>query len=164
MTAEPYPDDAAAVKKLLVRQIVSPVEFIASIANVRQAGFDRFYEIGPGRILVNLLKNIPIEDFTAQPTIDAKQGEVESLETMVNQLQTDGLLKAPAADSAPARPRPAAPAPAPASAEAEEALAAGADFEDFMARNEKALREMAFREFQKQKRSTSRRACSRFCF
>ncbi|MDJ0857384.1 MAG: acyltransferase domain-containing protein, partial [Desulfobacterales bacterium] len=164
VTAEPYPDDAAAVKKLLVRQIVSPVEFIASIANVRQAGFDRFYEIGPGRILVNLLKNIPIEDFTAQPTIDAKQGEVESLETMVNQLQTDGLLKAPAADSAPARPQPAAPVPAPASAEAEEALAAGADFEDFMARNEKALREMAFREFQKQKREQALRDVERFNF
>ncbi|MDJ0802606.1 MAG: beta-ketoacyl synthase N-terminal-like domain-containing protein, partial [Desulfobacterales bacterium] len=166
VTAEPYPDDPAAVKKLLVRQIVSPVEFIASVTHAHQAGFERFYEIGPGRILVNLLKNIPIEGFTAQPTIDAKQGEVESLEKMVGQLQADGRVKSPAEDSAPTpvRPRPAAPEPTPVPAAADEPLAAGADFEDFMARNEKSLREMAFREFQKQKREQALRDVERFNF
>nr|MBL0715096.1 acyltransferase domain-containing protein [Desulfobacterales bacterium] len=83
VTGAPYPTDAGAIKKLLVRQIVSPVEFIGSVEHVRQAGFNRFYEIGPGRILVNLLKNIKIEDFRAQPTIDAKQGEIKSLDRIV---------------------------------------------------------------------------------
>ncbi|MDJ0723241.1 MAG: SDR family NAD(P)-dependent oxidoreductase, partial [Desulfobacterales bacterium] len=165
VTADPYPDDAAAVKKLLVRQIVSPVEFIASVTHARQAGYDRFYEIGPGRILVNLLKNIPIEDFTAQPTIDAKQGEVESLEKMVARLQADDRNEAPAAESAPAKPRASAPESLPAApAPADEPLAAGSDFEEFMARNEKALREMAFREFQKQKREQALRDVERFNF
>ncbi|MDJ0876304.1 MAG: beta-ketoacyl synthase N-terminal-like domain-containing protein, partial [Desulfobacterales bacterium] len=164
VTAAPYPEDAAAVKKLLVRQIVSPVEFIASIENVRQAGFDRFYEIGPGRILVNLLKNIPIEDFTAQPTIDAKQGEAESLEKMVAALQADGLLNSPAADKAPAVAPPPIPAAHPPAEPVDAPLAAGADFEDFMARNEKTLREMAYKEFRKQQREQALREVERFNF
>ncbi|MGD8242478.1 MAG: beta-ketoacyl synthase N-terminal-like domain-containing protein, partial [Desulfobacterales bacterium] len=161
VTATPYPADAAAIKKLLVRQIISPVEFMASIEHARQAGYERFYEIGPGRILVNLLKNIPIEDFQAQPTIDAKRGEVASLAKMVAGLQTDGLLQA-VPEQAPrpaAPPSPAAPAPS-----EENTMAAGADFEDFMARNEKALRDMAYQEYLKQKREEALKAVEQFDF
>jgi malonyl CoA-acyl carrier protein transacylase len=101
VTAAPYPEDADAVKTLLVRQIVSPVEFIHSVEQVYRSGHNRFFEIGPGRILVNLLKNIHIDDFQALPSVNAKAGEVASLQDFKTQLETQGLLtkKTPTGDT-----------------------------------------------------------------
>ena len=54
--ASAYPETRADVKDLLARQIISPVEFMKSIENVYESGRTHFIEIGPSRLLVNLLK------------------------------------------------------------------------------------------------------------
>jgi [acyl-carrier-protein] S-malonyltransferase len=42
----------------LARQVVSPVRWEDSIRYLLSAGFDTFYEVGPGRVLQGLMKRI----------------------------------------------------------------------------------------------------------
>ena len=52
------PASAAEIKDKLVRQVVSPVLWEASMRKLLDLGVDRFYEIGPGKVLRGLLKRI----------------------------------------------------------------------------------------------------------
>jgi [acyl-carrier-protein] S-malonyltransferase len=51
-------DDPEEIRQLLVKQVVSPVRWEDSIRYLLAAGYDRFYEVGPGRVLRGLLKRI----------------------------------------------------------------------------------------------------------
>ena len=51
-------DDPEEIRQLLVNQVVSPVRWEDSIRYLLAAGYDRFYEVGPGRVLRGLLKRI----------------------------------------------------------------------------------------------------------
>ncbi len=55
--AEPH-DDPEEIRRLLIRQLVSPVQWEDSMRRLLAMGCDRFYEIGPGRVLRGLLKRI----------------------------------------------------------------------------------------------------------
>jgi [acyl-carrier-protein] S-malonyltransferase len=55
--AQPH-TDPAEIRELLVRQVVQPVLWEQSMSNLLAAGYGRFYEIGPGRVLAGLLKRI----------------------------------------------------------------------------------------------------------
>jgi [acyl-carrier-protein] S-malonyltransferase len=50
--------DPAEIRQLLVGQVVQPVLWEQTLRNLLAAGFDRFYEIGPGRVLAGLLKRV----------------------------------------------------------------------------------------------------------
>jgi [acyl-carrier-protein] S-malonyltransferase len=50
--------DPAEIRELLVRQVVQPVLWEQTMRNLLAAGIDRFYEIGPGRVLAGLLKRV----------------------------------------------------------------------------------------------------------
>ncbi|HEV3341101.1 MAG TPA: acyltransferase domain-containing protein, partial [Pirellulales bacterium] len=50
--------DSEEIRQLLPKQIVSPVLWEESIRWLLAAGFDEFYEVGPGRVLRGLLKRI----------------------------------------------------------------------------------------------------------
>jgi [acyl-carrier-protein] S-malonyltransferase len=50
--------DPAEVRGLLVRQVVQPVLWEESMRGLLAAGIERFYEIGPGRVLAGLLKRV----------------------------------------------------------------------------------------------------------
>jgi [acyl-carrier-protein] S-malonyltransferase len=50
--------DPAEIRKLLVQQVVSPVRWEESMRGLLAAGVERFYEIGPGRVLAGLMKRI----------------------------------------------------------------------------------------------------------
>jgi [acyl-carrier-protein] S-malonyltransferase len=55
--AQPHsePDE---IRQLLIRQVVQPVLWEQTMRNLLAAGFDRFCEIGPGRVLAGLLKRV----------------------------------------------------------------------------------------------------------
>ncbi len=57
VTAQPHgtPDE---IRALLRRQITEPVRWEQTMRNLLAAGCDRFYEIGPGRVLAGLLKRV----------------------------------------------------------------------------------------------------------
>jgi [acyl-carrier-protein] S-malonyltransferase len=55
--ARPH-EDPEEIRELLVRQVVSPVLWEDSIRYLLAAGYDQFYEVGPGRVLRGLLKRI----------------------------------------------------------------------------------------------------------
>jgi [acyl-carrier-protein] S-malonyltransferase len=50
--------DPEEIRQLLVRQVLSPVMWEETICNLLADGCDKFYEIGPGRVLNGLLKRV----------------------------------------------------------------------------------------------------------
>ncbi|MGD9733059.1 MAG: beta-ketoacyl synthase N-terminal-like domain-containing protein, partial [Desulfamplus sp.] len=101
VTARPYPQNAEQVKELLAKQITTPVEFIKSIEYVNSiskggistninkeinsavgisgVGNTHFIEIGPRKLLVNLLKHINIKNYSISVALDSiASGTVES--------------------------------------------------------------------------------------
>ncbi len=50
--------DPAEIRALLVKQVLSPVLWEATIRGLMASGVDKFYEIGPGRVLAGLLKRV----------------------------------------------------------------------------------------------------------
>jgi len=69
VTAQPHGADAAAIKDLLVKQIVSPVRWEQTMVPLATQADARFVELAPGRTLAGLMKRInrrlPIESFAA---------------------------------------------------------------------------------------------------
>jgi [acyl-carrier-protein] S-malonyltransferase len=55
--AQPH-SDPDEIRQLLVRQVLSPVLWEQTVRNLMADGFDKFYEIGPGRVLAGLLKRV----------------------------------------------------------------------------------------------------------
>jgi [acyl-carrier-protein] S-malonyltransferase len=53
-----YYSGAAAAAELLEKQVDGPVRWQQGVQRLVADGFDRFYEIGPGRVLAGLLKRI----------------------------------------------------------------------------------------------------------
>lgn len=49
-------EDGSKVADLLVQQAISPVQWVATLKNMREAGIDTFIECGPGRTLSGLVK------------------------------------------------------------------------------------------------------------
>ncbi len=57
-TAKPYPTDPGAVRSLLAEQVMSPVEFVAQVEAMYEAGVRVFVEAGPGRVLTGQVDKI----------------------------------------------------------------------------------------------------------
>ena len=58
LTAEPYPDDPAEVRRLLAGQVVSEVRFTEEVRAMYEAGARVFVEVGPGRTLTGCVEQI----------------------------------------------------------------------------------------------------------
>jgi acyl transferase domain-containing protein/NAD(P)H-dependent flavin oxidoreductase YrpB (nitropropane dioxygenase family)/acyl carrier protein/NAD(P)-dependent dehydrogenase (short-subunit alcohol dehydrogenase family) len=93
VNARPYPLDENAVKDLLVRQITSPVEFIRSVQHVHQPHVTRFVEIGPNRLLVNLLKNMNLQGVMETASVNEKKGQLASFRAFTDELTAHGLIR-----------------------------------------------------------------------
>ena len=58
VTGDVYPDDAETIRKNLVEQLVSPVLWASSMNRLIQSGHRQFLEVGPGKILTGMMKDI----------------------------------------------------------------------------------------------------------
>jgi [acyl-carrier-protein] S-malonyltransferase len=57
VTAKAYAS-AEEVKPVLARQVVEPVRWEETMRGLLDACVERFYEVGPGRVLAGLLKRV----------------------------------------------------------------------------------------------------------
>lgn len=57
VTGEPL-TEASAIRRLLARQVSSPVEWVRSVQRMADEGVDTFLEIGPGSALTGMLRRI----------------------------------------------------------------------------------------------------------
>ncbi|MFW5693098.1 MAG: acyltransferase domain-containing protein, partial [Thermoguttaceae bacterium] len=57
LDAQPH-DNPEEIRKLLMRQVLEPVQWEDSMRYLLAQGFDQFYEVGPGRVLRGLLRRI----------------------------------------------------------------------------------------------------------
>ena len=71
--------DAGIVKKKLTEQVSSPVRWLETIENMRSSGVERFIEIGPGKVLSGLVRQIDR---------DAVYSNIEDTESLRNTLET----------------------------------------------------------------------------
>ena len=55
--AQPH-TDPAEIRTLLVRQVVEPVQWEKTLRGLLAQGVEKFYEIGPQRVLAGLLKRV----------------------------------------------------------------------------------------------------------
>jgi [acyl-carrier-protein] S-malonyltransferase len=55
--ARPH-DDPDEIRQLLIKQVLQPVRWEESMRYLLGEGFDQFYEVGPGRVLLGLLRRI----------------------------------------------------------------------------------------------------------
>ena len=157
-TASPYPERRDEVKDLLAGQIISPVEFIKSIEKVYGSGRTHFIEIGPSRLLVNLLKNINIGEYGTAVSVDAKIGEIKSFEACRKYLQDCNSLFT-------AKPVPlTGPGIIPDMKEAAPDIEMSEDFESFKQNNQKLVDQILYKEYQHQKRQSAINAIERYDF
>jgi [acyl-carrier-protein] S-malonyltransferase len=75
VTAEPLAD-AVAIRRELVAQLTSSVRWTESIRFIKARGVSRFIEVGPGQVLVGLVKRIEPEVLTASV---AEPGDLANL-------------------------------------------------------------------------------------
>ncbi|HSL60258.1 MAG TPA: beta-ketoacyl synthase N-terminal-like domain-containing protein, partial [Desulfotignum sp.] len=159
--ARPYPESEIEVKDLLARQIVSPVEFIRSVEQVYVSGRTHFIEIGPSRLLVNLLKDINIGEYNTTVTVDARQGETASFEACRQYLiDCNSLFAQPPAVPAP---EPGQQEPAPDMDNLPE-MNLSHDFDQFKEQNRELLDQILYKEFERRKREAAVHAMHRFDF
>lgn len=72
-------DDSAKVADAVKRQVSSPVRWLASVQNLRGLGVEKFIEVGPGKVLAGLLRQIDR---------DAASANVEDAESLRSTLET----------------------------------------------------------------------------
>ena len=153
-TAKPYPEIRDEVKDLLARQIISPVEFIKSIENVYESGRTHFIEIGPSRLLVNLLKNINIAEYSTAVSVDDKVGEVSSFEKCRKYLlDCNSIFEAKPVSEMVFKTREQLPQ-----------IEVSEDFEFFKQNNQKLIDQILYKEYQSQKRQSAIDAIEKFDF
>ena len=167
-----YPSDEKKVKELLVSQIANPVEFVNSIKFAAVNGAKYFIEVGPNKLLANLLKDISVNDVTVMSAVDPRVGEVVSFDSFNAKIESLGLfglqIAAPALSSAvfSSAQMPAAaasaveksfPAIAAAVAKETEALpeyAYSRDFNDFLEKNREVVTSLLMKEYEKHKKAS----------
>ncbi|MBU2630188.1 MAG: acyltransferase domain-containing protein, partial [Proteobacteria bacterium] len=156
--ARSYPERQEDVKDLLAKQIISPVEFIKSIEQVYVSGRTHFIEIGPSRLLVNLLKNINIGEYGIAVSVDAKSGEVRSFEDCRKYLSDCNSIFE-------VKPVPVIETTLiPDNKDVLPKIQMSEDFESFKQNNQKLVDQILYKEYQRQQRESAIDAIERYHF
>ncbi|MBP7496330.1 MAG: acyltransferase domain-containing protein, partial [Bacteroidales bacterium] len=93
VTGLPYPQDVNEIKRLLAIQMLSPVEFVLTLNNAEKAGISEYIEVGPNRMLSNMLKRNSIKPKINLFAIDPKSGENKSIAKLISDMEINNLLE-----------------------------------------------------------------------
>jgi acyl transferase domain-containing protein len=92
LTASQYPQDKESILAILSEHLVSPVRFTEEIENMFKNGARVFVEIGPGNVLVNLVKQILGEkDYIAIASNIKTATDISQLLNVFAQLMAEGF-------------------------------------------------------------------------
>ena len=94
-SAEPFHPDAEAVKEQIAAQIALPVDFVAEIENLYQAGIRTFVEIGPKSVLTGLIRSILRDHDIQALSLDASAGKKYGLADLARTLCRLGAIGHP---------------------------------------------------------------------
>jgi malonyl CoA-acyl carrier protein transacylase len=146
VTAKRYPSSEADVKSLLVKQISSPVEFVNSLKTAVNEGAVNIIEIGPNKLLTNLLKDISVSFNQSLVSVDPKVGEIESFNKFISSMEASNMFTSSKGISADRVTfyKEAASAPAGAAKYTD-----SADFNEFVKNNQSELNKVMYAEFEK---------------
>ncbi|MFG2124881.1 beta-ketoacyl synthase N-terminal-like domain-containing protein [Streptomyces sp. NPDC048710] len=115
-TAEPFPQDEAAVRELFVRHLLEPVRFRELIESLYAAGHRTFVQTGPGQLASLIDDTLADRDHLAVAANSPHRSGMTQLRCVATALWTAGARVAPALPPAPslrAAGRVEAPEPAP---------------------------------------------------
>ena len=73
-TSETYPHEPEKAQALIASQLARPVEFVAEIENLYEAGVRTFIEVGPGNVITGLVNSILGDRSFNSIAIDASRG------------------------------------------------------------------------------------------
>ncbi|MEC9408377.1 MAG: SDR family NAD(P)-dependent oxidoreductase [Pseudomonadota bacterium] len=90
-TGKPYPEDPAEVYARLERHMLSPVEFVAEIEAMYDAGIRLFLEIGPKSICSNMIRQTLSGRYATTVALDGQGGGLRGLLSALGQLSTAGV-------------------------------------------------------------------------
>jgi acyl transferase domain-containing protein/NAD(P)H-dependent flavin oxidoreductase YrpB (nitropropane dioxygenase family) len=91
VTASPYESDVAKIRHTLSKHLLSPVEFVAEINAMYEAGVRTFIEVGPKQILTRLVSQIlQGKEYTAV-SLDGKERGLKGLLDALGILITKGI-------------------------------------------------------------------------
>ncbi|HEY1406375.1 MAG TPA: acyltransferase domain-containing protein, partial [Spirochaetota bacterium] len=154
VTAKRYPGNESEVKTLLMKQVASPVEFVNSVKYAVSEGMTYFVEVGPNKLLSNLLRDIPVGNATVIPTVDLKAGEAASFEKACAALADAALLggRTLASGTAGAGLASFQMTSSISSVPSESKYVSSADFDDFLAKNREKVTQLLHAEYEKHKR------------
>ncbi|MFW5808142.1 MAG: acyltransferase domain-containing protein, partial [Spirochaetota bacterium] len=147
VTARPYPADEAAIKDILSRQMVSPVEFVSCVQNLASYGIRHLVEAGPGPLLAKLVAKIDAQFESVRAAVTPNKGERESFEAFVSSISDFLLQKVQEVKKT------AEPVSLPAAAakpSVKPATVISADdpgFESFLKNNDERIRELLYEEY-----------------
>ena len=85
-TGTRYPRTSAAARKVLAKQMASPVDFVQCVRAMFDDGVRTFVEVGPGRRLSGLIKEILADEEITVVAVDASSGQRPGLVDLARML------------------------------------------------------------------------------
>ena len=89
--ARPYPHDTEAIRDHLARHMLSPVEFVAQVNSMHEAGARCFVEVGPKAILTSLVNQILHDRPHLAVSVDGAGGGLRGLLIALGTLFVHGI-------------------------------------------------------------------------
>ena len=85
-TGTKYPSTPAAARKVLAKQLASPVDFVQCVRTIFDDGVRTFVELGPGRRLSGLIREILADEEITVVAVDASSGQRPGLVDLAHML------------------------------------------------------------------------------
>ena len=85
-TGAKYPSTPSAARKVLAKQLASPVDFVQCVKAMFEDGIRTFVEVGPGRRLSGLIREILADEEITVVAVDASSGQRPGLVDLARML------------------------------------------------------------------------------